>query len=408
MVKQQVCKDGQFRIFAGRLVNPGSSERDVLVTVENNRIVEISPAADGIPKPGDIDASKYIVVPGLIDIHIHGSAGETFLKDCSPNSRGFLASRGTTAFLATTTTASREKFLNGIKRLRKCISQQSPQDGAQMLGIRCESPFLEPSLGAQKGDLCWPVNNENISALLDAAGEDLRIMDVSPELKGVEALVKEVVKRGIIVSAAHTRATSEQMARAFKAGLSHMTHIFNATELPPSKAGQGTLGVGADEFSLINDAITTEVIVDSGGFHVSPYWLQILFRCKDKSKICLISDAGSIAGQAQGEYLRPDGNRTILRAGEDVGWLESGDTKYLCGSAMTLHDAMLNLMAHLKMPLKEVIECATLNPAKVLRLDQYKGSIEQGKDADLVVLDDNLQVVLTMIAGEVVFRNLSL
>ena len=177
------------------------------------------------------------------------------------------------------------------------------------------------------------------------------------------------------------------------------------SELPPSKGGPGTLGVGANEFSLINDAITTEVIADSGGFHVSPYWLQILFRCKDKSKICLISDAGSIAGQAPGEYLRPDGNQTVLRAGEDVGWLESGDAKYLCGSAMTLCDALANLMAHLKIPLEEAIECATLNPARVLGLQQQKGSIEQGKDADIIIMDDNLQVVLTMIAGEVVFRN---
>ena len=404
MVKRQVGKDGQVRIFAGRLVNPGSSERDVLIAVEHNRIVEISPAGAAAPRPGDIDARKYIVVPGLIDIHVHGSVGETFLTDCSPESRGFLARCGTTAFLATTTTAGREEFLAGLERLRHCISQQSSQDGAQVLGIRCESPFLEPSLGAQKGDLCWPVNNENMNALLDAAGEDLRILDVSPELQGVEALVKEAVKRGIIVSAAHTRATAKQMAGALQAGLSHMTHIFNATEVPPSMAGKGTLGVGADQFCLINDAMTTEVIVDSGGFHVSPYWLQILFRCKDKSKVCLISDAGSIAGQTPGEYGRPDGNRTVLRDGEDVGWLESGTAKYLCGSAMVLRDALANLMAHLKMPLEQAIECATLNPARILGLEHLKGSIESGKDADLVVLDDNLQVVLTMIAGQVVFR----
>lgn len=405
MVNQQICKEGQVRIFADRLVNPGSSERNVLISIEKNRIVEVGPAGGQTPRPGDVDARKYTIIPGLLDIHTHGSVGETFLSDCTPKSRRFLASRGTTAFLATTTTVGREEFLAGLKRLRQCISQQRPQDGAQMLGIRCESPFLEPSLGAQKGDLCWPVNNENISNLLDAAGEDLRILDVSPELDGVEDLVKECIKRKIVVSAAHTRATAEQMARSFQAGLSHMTHIFNATELPPSKAGKGTLGAGADQFCLINDDITTEVIVDSGGFHVNPYWLEILFRCKDKSKICLTSDAGNIAGQAPGEYLRPDGNRTLLRAGEDVGWLESGDVRYLCGSAMTLRDAMANLMAHLKMPLEEVIECATLNPAKILGLAHRKGSIEQGKDADLVVLDDNLQVVLTMIAGEVVFRD---
>jgi N-acetylglucosamine-6-phosphate deacetylase len=274
-----------------------------------------------------------------------------------------------------------------------------------LLGIRCETPFLEPSLGAQKGDLCWPVNDENIRALLDATGEDLRILDVSPELEGVAALVTEAVERGVIVSAAHTRATVEQMIKAFQSGISHSTHIFNATERPPSKAGRGTLGVGSDEFSLTNDDITAEVIADSGGFHVSPYWLEILFRCKDKSKISLISDAVSIAGQQPGEHQRPDGNQTVLRAGEDVGWQVMKDETYLSGSALLLLDAMANLMAHLKMDLEEVIECATINPARVIGLEQRKGSIEPGKDADLVVLNDKLQVVLTMIAGEVVFQN---
>ena len=168
----------------------------------------------------------------------------------------------------------------------------------------------------------------------------------------------------------------------------------------------GALGVGADEFTLVNDVMTTEVMADCQGFHVSPYWLQILFRCKNKSNICLISDATSIAGLAPGEYERPDGNRTVLRAGEDVGWLESPEKKGLCGSAMVLRGAMLNLMAHLQISLEEAIEYVTLNPARVLGLERQKGCIEPGKDADLVVLDDNLQVVLTMIAGEVVFLKL--
>jgi N-acetylglucosamine-6-phosphate deacetylase len=405
MVKRQVCKKRKFRLFAGRLVNPNSSQQNVLITVENGRIAEIGPMGNATLKPGDIDAREYTVVPGLIDIHIHGCVGETFLTECSPASRKFLASRGTTAFLPTTTTVEREAFLAGLKQLRECISQQRPQDGAQLLGIRCETPFLEPSLGAQKGDLCWPVNDENIRALLDATGEDLRILDVSPELEGVAALVTEAVERGVIVSAAHTRATVEQMIKAFQSGISHSTHIFNATERPPSKAGRGTLGVGSDEFSLTNDDITAEVIADSGGFHVSPYWLEILFRCKDKSKISLISDAVSIAGQQPGEHQRPDGNQTVLRAGEDVGWQVMKDETYLSGSALLLLDAMANLMAHLKMDLEEVIECATINPARVIGLEQRKGSIEPGKDADLVVLDDKLQVVLTMISGEVVFQN---
>ena len=403
MTKQKESKNKQVRVFARDLVNPGFAQHDKVISVQGGKITEISSIAGQVPDQDDIDVRNATVIPGLIDIHIHGAYDESFMDDCSAKSRGFLASQGTTAFLATNGTAVRKESLASLRNLRRRISEQRPHDGAQILGIRCECPFLEPSLGAQKAELCWPITSENISALLDTAGEDLRILDVSPELGDAATLIKQAVDRGIIVSAAHTRAGAEQMQRAFRAGLSHMTHIFNATERPPSKAGTGTLGVGANEFTLTNDAMTAEVIADCQGFHVSPYWLEILFRCKNRSKICLISDATSIAGQAPGKYPRPDGNRIVLRAGEDVGWLESEDKTGLCGSAMTLRDAMVNLMSHMQMNLEQALECATLNPATILGLEQQKGSIEKGKDADLVVLGENLQVVLTIIAGEVVF-----
>ena len=165
----------------------------------------------------------------------------------------------------------------------------------------------------------------------------------------------------------------------------------------------GVLGVGCDEFALTCDGMTAEVIVDCQGFHVSPYWLGILFRCKSKSKIALISDSTSIAGQRPGVYPQRNGSKLILRDGQDVGWIESKTKNGLAGSVMTMRDALVNLMHHMHMTLEEAIECASLTPAKILGLERYKGSIELGKDADLVVLDEQLKVVLTMVAGQVVF-----
>ena len=395
----------QIQVFAGNLVNPGLAQHGMVVSVQNGKISGVNPVADQVPGPEDIDAREYTVIPGLIDIHNHGALGEGFMSDCTERARSFLASKGTTAILATTYPyGQREEFLTGIKQLRRRIAEQKPREGAQILGIHCEGPFLEPSLGAQMPELCWPINSENITTLLETAGEDLRILALSPELPGAEDLIKQAVSRGIIVAAAHSRAGAEDMKRAYQAGLSHMTHIFNATDRPAPAAGKGVLGVGCDEFALTCDGMTAEVIADCQGFHVSPYWLDILFHCKSKDKIALISDSTSITGRGAGAYPQPDGSKLILREGEDVGWVESKAKKGLAGSAMTMRDALTNLMRHLQMPIEEAIECASLTPSRILGLEQKKGSIEPGKDADLVVLNEQLDVVLTMIAAEVVFK----
>lgn len=395
----------QIQVFAGNLVNPGLVQHDMVVSVQNSKIAGVSPMSEKVPGSDDIDARRYMVIPGLIDIHNHGAVGEGFMSDCTEKARSFLASKGTTALLATTyPSGQREEFLAGIKQLRQRIAEQKPKEGTQILGIYCEGPFLEPSLGAQMPELCWPINNENMTAVLETAGEDLRILALSPELSGAEDLIKQAVSRGVIVAAAHSRAGVEDMKRAYRAGLSHMTHIFNATERPEPIAGKGVLGVGPDEFSLTCDGMTAEVLADRQGYHVSPYWLNILFRCKSKDKIALISDSTSIAGQQPGVYPQRNGSKLILRDGEDVGWVESKTKKGLAGSAMTIRDGLVNLMRHMQMPIEEAIECASLTPARILGLQRKKGSIEPGKDADLVVLDEQLNVVLTMIAGEVVFK----
>ncbi len=396
--------NGQMRIFAGRVVSAGFARGDAVVTVEEGKIVAVDAASAHGPTGNDIDARRYTVVPGLIDIHCHGAVGEEFSVDCSQRVRAFMAGRGTTGFLATCGTGLPEDVLANLGNLRRRIAEQKPQHGAQILGIRCEGPFLEPSLGAQSAELCWPVTRENVSALLEAGGPELRIVDVSPELPEAEILIREAVDRGIIVSAAHTRATAEQMKQAVKLGLSHVTHIFNANQRPPSKGGGGTLGVGADEFALTCDELTAEVIADHQGFHVNPYWLDILLRCKPKGQIAVISDAVSNAGREPGQYELSDGRLLVIRPDEDVCWLEAGLKKGLCGSAMTVRDSLRNLMRHLQITLEDAIDHATSNPARMLGLEQRKGSIEVGKDADLVVLDEHLDVVSTIIAGEVVYK----
>ena len=402
-MNEQANRPEQIRVFAGKLVNPNFAQHDVVISVQDGKVTGVSSTAGQVPGPDDIDARQHTVIPGLIDIHVHGAAGESFFTDCSEKARTFLASRGTTALLATShPRGPREEFLESLKQLRRRIAQQKPAEGAEILGIHCEGPFMEPSLGAQMPELCWPINSENISAVLETAGEDLRLLALSPELPEAETLIQEAVDRDVVVAAAHSQAGAEDLERAYRAGLSHMTHIFNATKRPPV-ATSGVLGVGCDEFTLNCDGMTAEVIVDCQGFHVNPYWLGILLRCKTRDKVALISDAVTLSGRQPGVYPQPNGSQLILREGEDVCWVESKAKKGLAGSVLTMRDALVNLTRHMQMPIEEAIECATLTPAKILGLERRKGSIEPGKDADIVALDEQLKVALTMVAGQVVF-----
>lgn len=386
------------KIFAGRLVNPGCVREDVFIEVADGRVISIRLQAESKPESSDIDLRNTTVIPGLIDIHIHGAAGDDFSMGEIDKSPAYLASRGTTSFLATSYPLDRRAYLKGIRRLRQKLKEQN-KNGAKMLGIHLEGPFLNPKHGAQKSEYCWPINKEDVEAVLSEAGEALRMVSLSPELPGVDEAVRMFSENGIIPCAAHTEADAEQMQAVYDFGLRHTTHIFNATESPLGI--QGVRRAGCVEFTLASEDMTADVMVDSKGIHVENEWLKILFRCLGTKRTALLSDAMPAAGLSAGLYPIGDERSIELVAGEDIVKLTNG---LLAGSAMMMLDTVNNLMDRLGLKLEEAIECATLTPAKVLNVDDCKGSIEAGKDADLVALNEKKQVLLTMVEGRIVYQ----
>jgi len=393
------------RLFCGKLINPGIVKQDAVVEICDRKIASVDSHTGMRPGAGDIDLAGLTVIPGLIDIHIHGAKGDDFSLGNVECAAAYLASRGTTSFLATPLYATqREACLEALHRLRQ-MWLENRQGGARMLGIHLEGPFLNPEHGSQAPEACWPLTKENLDDVLTALGDALKMVSLSPELAGAAEAVRRFSERNICTAATHTCANAEEMQAVYDAGLRHVTHILNAMPAPPEpEGGKGIRTVGCAEYAMASKDMTADCVVDSGRVHLAQPWLRILFQCMGTERLTLISDAVPVAGMGEGSHPLADGRSLQMKPGQDVAFIKEKETDLLCGSVMMMLDAVRNVMHRVGLSLQDTIRLATLNPATLLGIDTHKGTIEPGKDADLVALDDQMQVVLTMVEGEVVYQ----
>jgi N-acetylglucosamine-6-phosphate deacetylase len=336
-----------------------------------------------------VDAQGDMLLPGFIDLHVHGAMGHE-LMDASPGGleamARYYASHGVTGFLATTWTASREaiqKALELVEEMRGPI-----RDGATLLGVHLEGPYLHPDrCGAQEVNHIRRADREEALQFLDTGV--IRLVALAPEFEENHWLIDECVKRGITVSAAHTTASYEQMQRAVARGVSHVTHTFNAMQ-PLGHREPGTVGA-----ALTLPQLSCELIADN--VHVHPAAQKILVDSKTPAGVILITDSIRPAGLPPGDYMlddRPVNNRTgAVRLPDGT----------LAGSILTMERALQNICASTGRQLAEMWPTSSLNAARAIGLSACKGSLEAGKDADLVLLDEAFKVHLTIAQGEIVF-----
>jgi N-acetylglucosamine-6-phosphate deacetylase len=398
-----------------RVVGPsGVSTGDVLV--RGGRIARLSPAAGDDASEGDsaitsddlnagdgaapLDLKGLTLMPGFVDVHTHGAAGVDVNEAGAESLRraaGFLATRGVTAWLPTLVPGPDEEYGRAARAVGELMrTQEEGEPAARALGLHYEGPFVnEKQCGALRTRFFRDFRNAAaLDTLIGVGAEGARhLVTLAPEIEGGIALVAELVRRGWVVSLGHTRADVETLEKARAAGARHMTHFMNAMPQLHHRA-PGPVGWG-----LAHDEVSVDVIAD--GVHCDPLVLRLVVRAKTAERVSLISDSVAPAGLGDGEFrlwgetIRVSGGRTANEKGG------------IAGSVITMLEAV-RMMMSLGVPEHEVARMASLNPARLLGLGDEMGSIEEGKRADLVALDVEGRVRLTLVGGRMAFDDLSL
>lgn len=335
----------------------------------------------------------YSLVPGFIDLHVHGGNGSDVMDasfDAFINLTKTLAEEGTTRFLATTMTASSEHIEQTLEKIRDFILSEWAYEGAKIQGIHLEGPFLAPTkVGAQSAEYLLPLNIETVKKWQELSNNLIKIVTLAPELPGSDEFICELKKNGIIASMGHTAATYEEAINAIDVGCTHATHLFNA--MTPLHRREPGIALAA----LLSEKVYTELIVDN--VHLHPAIVQMVFRLKEKNKITLITDAMRAKCLANGIY---DLGGQAVTVADGIPRLNDGT---LAGSVLKMNSALKNFMQNTGCSLEEVIPMTSENAARALGIFSKVGSITVGKVADLVVLDPELNVVLTISEGKIIF-----
>jgi len=380
-----------YAIENGEVYSPFKMPKGTVVIVNQNKVTFVGSRKAKYPQDTEtVDASARIVVPGFIDMHIHGCAGfdvtegkSGFLEEMSK----FLAKHGVTSFLPTVMTATKKKIVKAIENVKEGQRKKGPN----ILGVYLEGPYISiDRAGAQNPRYIRDPDLSEVKEILDAAGKIVKVVALAPERLNAIQIIRELRRRGIVASAAHTNASYQEMLVGIEAGLSHVTHVFNAM------SGFDRQEIGAVGAALLQDELTTELIAD--GVHVHPSAIKMLVKMKGYDKVILVSDAISATGLPDGKY-ELGGLEIFVKDG--VSTLRSG---VLAGSTLTLDRAVKNMVECANVPVSDAIKMATLNPARVLGV-KTKGEIKAGADADITILDRNFKVQSVMIHGELLFSN---
>jgi N-acetylglucosamine-6-phosphate deacetylase len=353
----------------------------------------IAAVGEGLAPPAGaevIDLAGLSLVPGFIDLHVHGGGGFSLMTEDAEEIRSYarwVVSKGVTSFLTTLVPASRaqmERWLATVSVLGEKVG------GAALLGAHLEGPFLNPKLkGALVSAALRPPDVAELLAYVQTAGGRLKIIVVAPELPGAAEVIGVAREQGLVVSMGHTDATYEEAREAISRGVTQATHCFNAMR-PFHHRDPGCLAA-----ILASPQVTAELIGD--GVHVHPGAMALLLRAKGPLRTILVTDGVAPTGLGSGTYSFA-GRPIVMKGG--VFTLPDGT---IAGGVATMDQMVRNLVGLGLVSLQEASRMASLNAATVLELDGRKGRVAPGFDADLVALDESLEVAMTFVGGQSVY-----
>ena len=381
-------------IYASRILTPQEELLDAVILVEGGRITAIGHRDEVKIPEGAVDyvASGMTVVPGFVDVHIHGAGGHDVMEatpvalDCITST---VARHGTTSILATTVTAPVDETCKSLEGIAQYIRSHEHQENtglaAEILGIHLEGPFISKTRrGVHPSDSITRPSIEILDKFRAASDGLIRILTVAPEIPGALDLIRAAVTNGIVAAIGHTDADYEQARAAIQAGARHAVHFYNAMR-PFSHRDPGVIGA-----VLTEPDVTAEIIAD--GVHVAGPAIQVLLGTKGFDTVLLASDGTAATGMPDGNFRLGNFEVTVKD-----GVCRNSEGK-LAGSTLTL-DRALRYIVSLGVPLIDALRMATILPARRLGLAGKKGIIAIGADADLVVLTPDLRVAGVMTRG---------
>ena len=382
-------------LLARQLLTPLETVEDAALVIEDGIILAAGARADmSLPANARVvDFGDAILTPGLIDIHIHGAAGYDVMDGSDDGMTAIeqlMLRHGVTSYCPTTVTAPMEQTLAALQKIASAVDEartRTDADRAQPLGVHLEGPFLSharrgvhPSIDLQR------VSTASFDKMWNAAAGQIRVLTIAPELDGALALIAVAAGRGVCVSIGHTNADLGQAAAGVKAGARHATHIFNAMRRMTHR-DPGVLGE-----LLTNNAVTADIIAD--GLHVDPAVVDLFLRVKGVDRAVLITDAISATGMPDGTY-RLGSFEVQVRDGRCESYGK------LAGSVLTMDVALRNVMNFAHLSFQDSVRLATINPARVLGMENRKGVLQPGADADVAVFSPSGEVRKTIVRGRI-------
>ncbi len=380
-------------LVGGKIITPFRIIENGTIIIDSFRIYELGKSSD-VNVPSDcevIDISGKIVSPGFVDLLVHGGGGYAFAdttKESTEKVSEYFLQHGSTTMLAALFAKPYDQLLSDIRRLAKYILNNPDSN---IKGIHMEGPYLNPELkGAMNEDYLWKPTAESWMDMWEASRGLIKMMTIAPELPGAIEVMREAANEGVVLSIGHSMAYYEDIELAIDNGAAHVTHMFNA--MRPFHHRKPGVIVGA----LLRDELKIELIADT--LHVHPAIMEMLLKFKKASGIILITDSIRAGGMHEGEYEFAD-QKVIMEGGK--AYLEDGT---LAGSTLTLPMAVKNMVQTAGAKITDAIRMASLNGAKVLSVEDHKGILAAGKDADLVILNEDYSVEMTIMMGKIRYQ----
>ncbi len=390
-------------LYNGKLITPERIIENGYVVFSDGKIIEVGSNIDVSSFDGEMtDVKGKYIAPGFIDIHCHGGGGCDFMDgtvDAYITAATTHAQHGTTAILPTTLTSTNEELINTFEVFNKVKDMEF--DGAKLLGLHLEGPYFSPlQAGAQDPRyLKCPVKEDYEEITRKSHGNIVR-WSAAPELPGSAEFGAFLKEQGILASIAHSNAKYEDVILAYENGFNLITHFYSGMSTITREYGYRKLGV--IESGYVIDGMNVEIIAD--GHHLPKELLKLVYKSKGADRIALVTDSMRGAGMPDGEESilgsLKDGQKVIIEGGV----AKLMDRSAFAGSVCTTDRLVRTMHKEADVPLCDAVKMMTIVPARFIKIDNKKGSIALSKDADLVVFDEDINILMTIVEGKTVYK----